>query len=219
LRAAVFFAGDLAVWVVALYLAFLIRFDWRIPSLYLDDPPVLLLLFVPVKAAWNWVFRLYQISWRSVGLSELLNIFKAAGAASLTIAAGLVLLRPIDAFHEFPRSVLVMDFVLSFCGVGLVRVSRRIWQRQFDRRRRASEDSRRLLLVGAGAAGTRLAQAMEESPQNGYYPVGFIDDDPSKWGTYIHGLRVFGGRASIPDAVAQNDVDEVLIAIPSAPSR
>ncbi len=219
LRAAVFFAGDLAVWVSALFIAFLVRFDGRIPALYLDDPPVLLLLFIPVKTAWNWIFRLYQISWRSVGLSELLNIFKAAGAASLTIAAGLILLRPIDAFHEFPRSVLVLDFVLSFCGVGLIRVSRRIWQRQFDRRRRASEDSPRLLLVGAGAAGIRLAQAMEESTHNGYHPVGFIDDDPSKWGTYIHGLRVFGGRASIPDVVARYDVVEVLIAVPSAPSK
>ncbi len=221
LRAAVFFAGDLAVWVIALVGAFLIRFDGSIPPIYLDDPPVLLLLFVPVKTAWNWVFRLYQISWRSVGLSELLNIFKAAGAAMLTIAAGLVLLRHIDVFREFPRSVLVLDFVLSFCGVGLIRVSRRIWQRQFNwlRGRRTGGEGPPVLLVGAGAAGIRLAQAMEESSHNGYHPVGFIDDDPSKWGTYIHGLRVFGGRNVIPDVVARYGVDEVLIAIPSAPSK
>ena len=221
LRAAVFFAGDLVVWTSALYAAFLIRFDGAIPAVYLNDPPVLLLLFVPIKTVWNWVFRLYQISWRSVGLSELLNIIRAAGASFLTIAAALVLLRSVDPFHSMPRSVLVLDFVLTFCGVGLIRVSRRLWQRQFNwlRGRRTANDSPRLLLVGAGAAGIRLAQAMEESPRNGYHPVGFIDDDPAKWGTFIHGLRVFGGRTAIPDVVARHGVEEVLIAIPSAPSK
>ncbi len=221
LRAAVFFLADLAVWAGALLGAFLIRFDGFIPSRYLESIPLLLLLFIPVKTVWHWAFRLYRVAWRSVGLAELLNIIKAAGASTLMIAAGLVGLRSVEAFHVFPRSVLAMDFVLALCGVGLIRVGGRIWRMHYNgvRGRRASRGSPRLLVVGAGAAGVRLVQAMAESPHNGFQPVGFVDDDPAKRGTYIHGLRVFGDRTTIPDVVARCSVEEALIAIPSAPSK
>ena len=219
-RAAMFFAGDLATWSAALVFAFLIRFDGSIPRGYVVDIPWLLLLFIPVRTVWYWVFRLYKISWRSVGLPDLMNIAKAAGASALTIAAGLVLLRSFDAYRGFPRSVLILDLVLSFCGACLVRIGRRILQVQFDRfRDRSTEGTRpKLLVVGAGAAGMRLVQAMEEFPMGVYRPLGFIDDDPAKWGTYMLGLRVFGGRQVIPDVVSQLHVEEVVIAIPSAPS-
>lgn len=221
LRAAILFMGDLVVWTAALTAAFLIRFDGSIPPRYLQTIPLLLALFIPIKIVWHWALRLYQIAWQSVGLPEVLNILKAAGISLLTITAGIVLLRPVEAFRIFPRSVLAMDFVLTVCGVGLVRVSRRLWQMQTDGRRGrlAMRSSPRVLVVGAGAAGIRLVQAMGESPHNGYHPVGFIDDDPAKWGVYIHGVRVFGGRTTIPDVVARRSVEEVLIAIPSAPSR
>jgi FlaA1/EpsC-like NDP-sugar epimerase len=220
LRATIFFAGDLAVWIIALLGAFLIRFDGHIPRSYAQDIPLLLALFVPIKLIYNWAFRLYQVAWRSVGLPELMNIGKAAASATLTIAGLLMFLRTADIFGAFPRSVFIMDFVLSFCGVGLIRVARRVWEMFFDRRHvRLNEDAPRLLIVGAGAAGSRIARTMLESPSSMYHPVGFIDDDAAKWGTYVHGLRVHGGRSALPDVVGRLGVQEVLIAIPSAPSK
>jgi FlaA1/EpsC-like NDP-sugar epimerase len=220
-RRTIFLVGDLAVWVAALVGAFLIRFDGSIPARYIEDIPAMLLLFIPIKVIWTRAYRLYRIAWRSVGLAELLAVFKAAGIASLTIVVALVFLRSFPAFRSFPRSVLLIDFVLSFCGVGVVRLGGRIWQMQYDglRQRDATRSSPRVLVVGAGAAGVRLARAMAESPHNGLHPVGFIDDDPAKQGSYVHGLQVFGGRTSIPDVVASLLVDEVLMAIPSAPSK
>ncbi len=219
-RVAIFVIGDLLVWVAALVLAFLIRFDGTIPVAYGRHLPVLFLLFLPLKVAWHWVFRLYQVSWRSVGLPELTNTIKAAGASSLSIAASLVFFRSLQPFWAFPRSVLVMDFLLTLCGVGLLRISRRLLQRQLDGlRERGAGQGTRLLVVGAGAAGMRVVQAMEESPHRIYRPVGFIDDDAGKWGTYVQGLRVFGGRDVIPDVVAHHTVEEVVIAIPSAPAK
>ena len=219
LRAAIYFGADLAVWTAALVAAFLIRFDGSIPANHLQFIPRLLLLSIPIKAVWHWFFRLYKISWRAVGLSELVNIFKAAGASAATISAAVILMRSVEAFRGFPRSVLIMDFVLAFCGVALVRVSRRMWQMQVDLRRgrRSDTPGPRLLVVGAGAAGTRLIQAMAEYPY-GMHPVGLIDDDPAKWGTYVQGVRVYGGRQAIYDVVTGRRVDEVIIAIPSAPS-
>ncbi|MDR7418904.1 MAG: nucleoside-diphosphate sugar epimerase/dehydratase [Armatimonadota bacterium] len=220
LRAAIFLAGDLVVWTTTLIAAFLIRFDGAIPPRYVADIPYLFLVFIPLKLLWHWTFRAYSMAWRTVGLSELIRLFKASGASTLTIAAAVFLLRAFDQFDSFPRSVLIIDFALSFGGVCLIRVGRRIFQMYSDAfRSRTSETARRLLVVGAGAAGSRLMHAMLESPQNGYQPVGFIDDDPAKRGTYIHGLRVLGDRTMIPDIVKRLNVEEVLIAIPSAPSR
>jgi FlaA1/EpsC-like NDP-sugar epimerase len=220
LRAAIFLAGDLVVWTAALVAAFLIRFDGAIPQRYLMDIPILLLVFIPLKLVWHWVFRAYSMSWRTVGLSELVSLFKAATASALTIAAAVVVLRAFEQFRSFPRSVLIIDFVLAFGGVCLLRVGRRVLQMYSDAfRSRTSETVRRLLVVGAGAAGSRLMHAMLESPQDGYQPVGFIDDDPAKRGAYIHGLRVLGDRTAIPDVVKRLNVEEVLIAIPSAPSK
>ncbi|MGQ0549338.1 MAG: polysaccharide biosynthesis protein [Armatimonadota bacterium] len=221
LRAALYFGADLAVWTGALIAAFLIRFDGSIPPNHLVYIPRLLLLSIPIKAVWHWAFRLYQISWRAVGLSELVNIFKAVGASTATIAATMVFLRSVEAFRGFPRSVLIMDFVLAFCGVALVRVSRRMWQIQVDRQRGRRSDipGARLLVVGAGAAGTRLVQAMAEYPHGTLHPVGLIDDDQAKWGAFVQGVRVYGGRQVIDDVVTRLRVDEVIIAIPSAPSK
>jgi FlaA1/EpsC-like NDP-sugar epimerase len=220
-RAAFFYGGDLVVWVIALAAAFLIRFDGVIPGSYREDIPWLFALLIPVKTVWHGAFRLYRVSWRSVGLSDLMNALKAAGASFLTIGAALVLLRSVDPFQGLPRSVLILDFVLSFGGVSLVRVGPRLWRMQFDRMRgwRTEGPNIRLLVVGAGAAGVRLVQAVEESPQPAYRVVGFVDDDPAKWGTFVRGLRVFGGRQMIPEIVSREQVDEVLIAIPSASSK
>jgi FlaA1/EpsC-like NDP-sugar epimerase len=220
LRAAVFLAGDLIVWLASLVGAFLIRFDGVIPDSYLNNIPLLLLIVIPLKLLWHWVFRAYSIVWRSVGLSELLRIFRAAALSTLSIAAAVAMLRHFEELRSFPRSVLIIDFVLSFGGVCLIRVGRRIFQMYTDGlRSRSSERARRLLVVGAGAAGSRLMNSLLESPQDGYQPVGFIDDDPSKRGSYIHGLRVHGDRTVLPDVVQRLGVDEVLIAIPSAPSK
>jgi len=220
-RAAMFFAADVVVWTGALFAAFLIRFDGAIPRGYLIDIPLLLVLFIPVKAVWHWVFRLYQVTWRAVGVPEVMSIFKAAAVSTLTIAGALVFMRHLEEFRVFPRSVLIIDFVLALCGVAVVRLARRLWQTQFDqlRGRRPDRLASRQLVVGAGAAGTRLVEAMAEYPHHVYHPVGFIDDDQGKWGSFVHGLRVFGGRQTIPDVVGRERVDEVLIAIPSASSK
>jgi FlaA1/EpsC-like NDP-sugar epimerase len=221
IRAALFLVGDLVIWVASLWGAFLIRFDGAIPERYLAAIPLLLVILIPVKLAWNAIFRLYNLTWRSVGLSDFLGVVKATTFAFVTVATGILIFRQVDFLATFPRSVLLMDYVLTTCGVTLFRAGRRGWliQRETYQTRRRRRHATRLLLVGAGAAGMRIAQTMEESGAAPYRPVGFIDDDPAKRGAYIRGLRVFGGLDVLSRVVREHSVDEVLIAIPSAPPR
>jgi FlaA1/EpsC-like NDP-sugar epimerase len=221
MRAALFLVGDLLIWTGSLWGAFLIRFDGAIPERYLAAIPVLLAILVPIKLAWNAIFRLYNLTWRSVGLGDFLSVVKATTVAFATITTAILIFRQVEVLATFPRSVLLMDYVLTTCGVTLFRAGRRGWliQRETYQTRRRRRHATRLLLVGAGAAGMRIAQTMEESAAAPFRPVGFIDDDPAKQGAYIRGLRVFGGRDVLPRVVREHAVDEVLIAIPSAPPR
>jgi len=218
-RAAVFLIGDLLIWTAALYGAFLIRFDGRLPMAYRGDIPILLLLLIPIKLLWHATYRLYQITWRAVGLTEVINVAKASTLSLLSITAVVLLFRTFDPLADFPRSVLLMDYVLAACGVTVFRAARRGWhlQREAARSRRLSRDGTRLLIYGAGSAGARIAQTIREASEARYRPVAFVDDDPAKQGAYIQGLKVLGGRAALPQIVLDRGVEEVLIALPSAP--
>ncbi len=219
IRTAVFLVGDLLIWAAALYGAFLIRFEGVVPPPHLARLPLYMLIFIPPKVAWHAFYRLYRVSWRLMGVTDLLNVWKANSLGWLIAVAGLYILRPWVGTGITSRSVLVLDYLLSVGGIAIFRFGRRLWDLQRDglrRRGRRDVAARRVLLVGAGAAGERLARAMLDDPR--YLPVGFIDDDPNKDRNYVHGLRVFGDRRAIPDVVRGERVEEIVIAIPSASS-
>jgi FlaA1/EpsC-like NDP-sugar epimerase len=210
-----FVIADVLLWTLSYALSFLIRFDGAIPHHYVRAMPQVLLLFLPVKLAWTMGFRLYRITWKLVGLMEIVAVWKAATGAALTLAGSLFLLQEIWAFGTFPRSVLVLDYLLSTGFVATARLGRRLLDEGFLVRRRKTGGTR-ALLVGAGTAGELIARSMLNAEQAVYEPVGFIDDDAAKHGRYIYGLKVLGGKEAIPAAVRTFAVEEVVISIVSA---
>ena len=86
-------------------------------------------------------------------------------------------------------------------------------------RKKAGPDDvkiRRLLIVGAGSAGFALCRDAKKHPELGYFPVGFIDDDPRKRDVSLLGTRYLGNRHDIPQVVTDQEIDTIVIAIPSA---
>jgi len=209
--------SDVLLWVLSYALALLIRFDGAIPPQFIAAMPVVLILFLPVKLAWNAVFRLYRVTWALVGLKEIVGAWKASTAATLTLAGGLFLLQGIHAYGTFPRGVLILDYLLGTTLIAVSRLGRRL-SNEIPRARSSTGRGSRVLLVGAGEAGGMIARSMVSNGHAAYHPVGFIDDDASKWGTFVHGLKVVGGKEAIPDAVRKLEVDEVVITFVSAGS-
>ncbi len=217
-RTLFFATGDVGLWLLGYYLSFLVRFDGRIPSEFIAAMPVTLILIIPVKLVWHALFKLYQVTWRQVGLKEIMQVGKASTIASLTLAGALFLLRDTPAFGAFPRSILVLDYLLGTGFVGVFRLLRRLLD-ELAAGRSGAKDGTPVLLVGAGAAGERIARSlMNGAGSKGRRLVGFIDDDRAKHGTYIQGLKVFGGREAIPVVVKSLDIEEVVITIPTAPA-
>src|SRR5205807_1385516 len=155
---------------------------------------------LPVKLAWNAIFRLYRVTWDLVGLTEIVGAWKASTAATLTLAGGLFLLQGIHAYGTFPRGVLILDYLLGTTFIAISRLGRRL-SKEIPHARPGDRGGSRVLLVGAGEAGGMIARSMVSNGHAAYHPVGFIDDDATKWGTFVHGLKVMGGTEAIPDVV------------------
>lgn len=211
-RRVVVFTTHLVLVVASYLLAFTLRFDRLIPAAYL--PLVIrtlgpLLLFRLGAFA---VYRLYSGWWRYVGMRDVIALLKAVAISSALFVGYLVF---SGEAYAFPRSVLVIDAVLTVMLIGGVRFALRA-VRESQRPRHVGPRPRRVLIVGAGDAGELLLREMHNNPGLGYLPVGFLDDDPRKTGFHIHGIPVLGTTSSTMDVLQRHPADELIIAIPSA---
>ena len=232
LRRAIILVAHIVLIILAYALAFILRFEWQIPPPYLSLFVNTLALIVIVKGMVFYLFGLYQGIWRYVSMEDLLNILKATIVSSALFASGII----IFYGHGFPRSVLVLDWTFCFlflCGIRLsIRIARERFyflekifpttphpQRGYPNRLSLSKSQnlkRRLLIVGAGQAGVILKSEIQSNPKLNYEILGFVDDDRVKIGARVQGIKVFGPINQIPDIVKHYNVDEVIIAIPSA---
>ena len=175
------------IWAGAYFGAFLIRFDGEIPDRYFD--PVfaawLLPLLVARLVSYGY-FGLYQGMWRYTGQRDLIDLGKAT-AASTAVYALLVLFLGL---RTFPRSVFVVEFMLTIAMVGGIRfASRTLFEAST---RVGKKPGRRMLIVGAGDAGEALLREILRNMARDVEPVGFVDDDSNKRGMKIHGVPVLG---------------------------
>jgi len=213
-RTVFFLACDLVIFAGSLYLSFFIRFDGAIPFDYRRAIPIYFLIAIGPKLVSNAAFRLYHLTWRFVSTRDIISVFLATLVGTTAFGTAVFFLHDVVHVPTLPRSILVLDFVLSMIGVAGVRMAKRIYQVVTLGGR---EDGRRLLIVGGGRAGEKLLREIRHDRVSGYRPVGVIDDSPFKHGTYLHGVRVIGGRGLIPRVVREERVDEVIVAMPSAP--
>src|SRR5205085_10584115 len=126
----------------------------------------------------------------------------------------ILLAHPVNGF-QLPRSVAVLDWLLL---LALVAGTRLIARSLIERPGAASlvARGREVIIVGAGDAAQLVIREMQRTPSQGYTPTGLIDDDPRKKNLRLHGVRVLGTTAELPQILRENRPDEVLIAIPSA---
>jgi len=215
-RAMFFLLADIALVALSMYAAFLLRFEGRIPSQYMEDLWILILIAMAVKIPIFYLQRLYHISWSYVSVRELMSVFKGGFYSSLLLGTALFILKATPVFIGFPRSILFIDFFLTITLIGGFRSTKRVYL-QFVKR--FPMEGRRTLIVGAGDAGEQLLRSMLKSGHSDYLPVGFVDDDPAKLSTSIQGIKVLGTRKQIPQLVEAYDIEELLIAIPSVSSK
>ena len=209
-KGAVILACDLAAIVVAMLAANFLRFDAFFPKTFVQAPHWLLVDLV-VSPISFYFLGLYRGVWRYASISDLLLISRAVAVRTLLLVAIFIFL---GYDRGVPRSVILIDAMIVFGLVGGVRLLTRM-QREIVQSKTLKK-KRPVLIIGAGDAGEIIFREMKNNVRLDYNPVGFVDDDPLKWGVRIHGIPVLGGREEIPRIAAERQVREAIIAIPSA---
>ncbi len=210
-------AVDTGLVVAAYWLAFYFRFDGNVPGRYERLFAATVAVVIALKLATFVAMRFYTKWWRFTSLRDLQAIVLATAISSLVVTALLSQWRP-DDLVPIPRGVLVFDLVLTLTLIGGARFAVRSVIERPPRSELVSS-GREVLICGAGDAGNTLLREMKRNRDLGYTPVGLIDDDPRKRRLRVQGTRVRGTRADLPRVLREVHVDEVIIAMPSAPGR
>jgi FlaA1/EpsC-like NDP-sugar epimerase len=212
--------GDLAAVVLCILGAFVLRLDW-----FFTQSPEYTLAFryyltvaLVTKPIIYFFFGLYHRYWRYAGVNDLLVVLLAVSASSVVTAVLVTIGVQAGLIPVFPRSILALDWLLSLACVGGLRMSVRLVSESFrGRKTPGNVEIRRVLIAGAGDAGALVVREMQKNPQIAMQPVGFLDDQPAKQGKHIHGLKVLGPLERIEDILAAHAIDEVVVAMPTAP--
>lgn len=214
-----FIIGDILLISLAVWLAFLLRFDGQIPNHYFSQGTLVSFIFLTLIFSLPvfYFLKLYSSSWSYVSTQELISLFKGTLLAFLFTGAALLIFRDFPQFSGFPRSTLFISYFLVFLFCGGIRFSKRIYLQLFQTGTKAEKE--RTLIVGAGDAGEQILRSILISKNSSYLPVGFVDDNPTKRGEMIHGLKVLGEIDDIPQIAERYQIEEMIIALPSAGSK
>ena len=208
----VFIYDALAI-MASICLAYISRFDFHFTKETLLILGQYLLWTYPVKITVFYFFGLYKGMYRYTSIWDLLNVAKATVLSFLVINSIFV---SIAALRMLPPSVLFLDFVFTSSSVALVRVAIRLYYSQSitPNKTKFAANNIKLLLVGAGDTGEKIARDILSNANNEFNIVGFLDDNVEKIGSSIHGIPVIDRISTLSNLSI--DYDEILITAPGA---
>jgi FlaA1/EpsC-like NDP-sugar epimerase len=211
LRWTFIWAAQLGVFAASGVVAFVLRFDFRLPA---DCGSYLLFatsIWIVVKTA---VFRITKLDrglWEYFAVGDMIRLAGGNLAASAVSCVLILLFGP----GGFPRSIYIVDLLICFTGTAGVRLA--IWLiRGVVLGESPACHRKRTLIYGAGSAGATLLKEIRNNPRLAYLVCGFIDDDGAKRGMRIDGVPVLGRGEALQSIVHDRCVEMILIGIPSA---
>ncbi|MBT1070599.1 polysaccharide biosynthesis protein [Geobacter chapellei] len=210
-RRLIVFLSDMLLITFSLCLAFLLRFDFTIPPQQLDLFWECLVVVMLVKPLVFLVTGFYNSLWRYASVQDALEIFKAVTLSSILSVSAILFLRQ---FTPIPRSVFLLDWFLLAALLSASRLVWRVYREIYVTGHRGEGPA--TLIVGAGEAGSLLLKEIRRQSRADYNVLGFVDDDPEKKGMKLHGIRVLGTTKQLKSLIVANEIEEVVIAMPSA---
>ena len=208
---------DIITIIVHSFLAIILRYELKyswVPQEYLHSIRSYMLINIVTTIVIFFILNLYNSVWSFAGLRELTMIGVGCFLSTICQAFGMqILVLPV------PRSFHVFYFFLMISTTILTRFSYRILGVLKNGFRKQEGHIYHTLVIGAGEAGSMIIHELKYSAHLNSKVVGVIDDNPHKKGKLIHGVRILGARECIIEATKKYDVDEIILAIPSASAR
>lgn len=216
-RMILLFIVDVITIIVNSYLALIVRYKMdgnTVPVEDLASVNTYLLINIVTTMIIFLLLNLYNRVWSYASLYEALLVCAAAILSTAFQAFGMSLL-----YLTVPRSFHLFYFFFLTMTTLITRFSYRILHAL---QRGISKNTNRpinTMVIGAGEAGNIIITEMKTSKHLNRNVVCVIDDNPSKTGKYIRGVRIVGDRTKIKEAAKKYDVDEIMLAIPSADNK
>jgi len=211
---------DVMLVLMSILLAFLLKYDFSITNImnnYMADIAYILLVSLVIKIICFKIFKLYSSLWKYAGIYEAINAGMAVFVSN-TLVIALCFMLPISV----PVSVLIMNFLLDcilIIGIRFIyRIAYIVMKHKFNNNNSDESESKKLMIIGAGEAGSVIVKELEHSFLNSR-AAAIIDDDELKKGKKLHGVPIVGNRKDIVSIAERNNIDEIIIAIPSAPRK
>ena len=205
----------------AFYIALWLRYDCKfadIPIFYVEA----LKHFAPIYAVFCilifWRCRMYNTIWRFAGAHEMYRALVATGTTLVFQIAGTIILTHVmGTTAQMPRMPITyycIGIAVQFVLTMGVRFSYRI---VLSMKRSDNEAGlKHVMVIGAGAAGQMIVRDLNNTHKDSDKVCCIIDDNPNKWGRYMEGVPVVGGRNDVFINVEKYRIDKIILAIPSA---
>ena len=206
---------DIISIVVASYLALLIRYDMHvrlIPDYFLEPIERFLPVNIIITMVLFYIFRLYSSLWAFAGEAELQNLVMASFLSGVCSAIGLQFFKA--EVQPVPKSYY---FIYTFILISMVFVSRFSYRffRGLKHKRNNKDNNISVMIIGAGEAANVIIKEIINSNFSTMKIKCIIDDDKGKWGRFIQGIKVVGGRDKIIECADLYQIDQIIIAVPS----
>ena len=202
---------DAALVAISMLLTLYLRFDGLVPKFWLERLQGQLWPAIVIFLASFFIFGFYKRVWRYAGIDDLMTVVVAVTAGSV----GFYIFSRYYAM--LPRSTYVLSWFLLIIFIGGSKLAVRFLADSINRQRH-KEQKKNALIFGAGEAGVMVARELKKQSTGADLKlIGFVDDDIAKRKQVIQGLPVLGSRSELPDLVNRFGVEELIIAMPSAP--
>ncbi len=210
-----FLAYSIAL-ILSLFLAYELRFDFVVPSEWKSLRVENFLWIVPLKLILLLFFGQFGGLLSYFRLPDFYRVFGALGLAGIFLASAWYI---FEGNPFPPRGVILGDFVFSLVFIGGFRVGLRVARERYLDGKAKLTKQRRVAIVGAGDVGATIAADMLARRGLGMRPVIFLDDNRKKWRKHVHGITVVGSPDDIAIVSSKFGIEEIIIAMPSAPAR
>lgn len=207
---------DIISVILASYVALLMRYSFEmseIPAHFVDPINKFLPLNIAITLIILYLFRMYNSLWAFAGETELQNLVMASVLSSVLQAVGIQLFRT-SGQRAVPFSYY---FLYTFLLISFIFVSRFSYRffRGLKHKKQNKNNGISVMVIGAGEAANLIVKEIVNSNFSTMVIRCIIDDDPGKWGKFIQGIKVAGGRDKIIECADIYGIDEIIVAMPS----
>ncbi|MBO7154513.1 MAG: UDP-N-acetylglucosamine 4,6-dehydratase (configuration-retaining) [Campylobacter sp.] len=208
-RIAFFLLCDTLIFTLSIYFAFLLRFSGDIPEIFIPGMIYSGAILIVIKIAMLWAFQIYRVPWRFFGLNESRKITLAC-----LLCAGIffgIFLSYEEIFAPFPRSVIIIDALISAIMVGSLRISKRAL---IDFKK--AKNGHPCVIIGSTSKTLQILKGFKSGYAN-YYAVGIVDGRKDLVGTYCDGYQV-GHKDELKNYI-EDGVKSAIIALKLMPNE